>query len=154
MSFKLKSYQIISCDSYIRESSKPAPEEMPLLAPIFHVWRPNLVAIFNGHIIYLIWTKVLGGYMPGRFSGKKCRSFFWLLYIYIYIYICIIFLSFYMMSHFNPALCLPFSVKKRKKLFFELNIKLSKSPLKDWHVLKVALELGQKSLFGVKLQEK
>ena len=72
----------------------------------------------------------------------------------MYVCICIIFLSFYMMSHFNPALCLPISVKKRKNLFFELNIKLSKSPLKDGHVLKVALELGQKSLFGVKLQEK
>ena len=85
--------------------------------------------------------------------GKNVEAFFDL-YIYIYIYVCIIFLSFYMMSHFNPALCLPFSVKKRKKLFFVLNIKLSKSPLKDWHVLKVALELGQKSLFGVKLREK
>ena len=115
------------------------------MAPIFHMGRPNLGAmtIFNVHIIYLIWTKVLGGYMPGRFSRKKCRRFF-LTYMYFYFIffesfwltcICIICLSFYLMSRFNPPLCLPFPVKK---FFFEHNIKLSKSPHKDWHILQVA----------------
>ena len=74
--------------------------------------------------------------------GKNVDAFFDLHVFLFYFFesfwltcICIIYLSFYMMSRFNPPLCLPFPVKK---FFFEHNIKLSKSPHKYRHILQVA----------------